>query len=97
MCAAFTWAKNFGCKAAALSFVNAHNICAIRRYLIAYRANGRAAISKQESDQFCRDVYGAVTKIGVSPDPRSGDDAAADAGHQAAATLQSRPGCLCGR
>src|SRR5262245_63184610 len=50
----------------------------------------------QESDQFCRTSYGAFAKTGTSPDPRVGDDAAADAGHQAAATLQPRPRRLCG-
>src|SRR3569833_3815254 len=37
---------------------------------------------------------GFVATTGVSPDPGSGDDAAADAGHQAAAALQSRSGAI---
>src|SRR5664279_3102284 len=34
-------------------------------------------------------IYGVVATTGVPPDPSSGDDAAADASHQAAAALQS--------
>ena len=42
-------------------------------------------------------IYGVVATTGVPPDPSAGDDAAADAGHQAAAALQPRPGRLCRR
>src|SRR6185312_1890451 len=49
-------------------------------------------IVKQESDQFPpgNRPNGLVATTGVPPEPGSGDDAAADAGHQAAAALQSR-------
>src|ERR1700722_10627409 len=39
--------------------------------------------------------YGSLAKTSDPTEPGVGDDAAADAGHQAAAALQSRPGCLC--
>ena len=51
---------------------------------------------KQESDQFPPGYRMAlVATTGVSPEPSAGDDAAADAGHQAAAALQPRSGGLC--
>src|SRR6266508_6682381 len=45
---------------------------------------------KQESDQFSR-RYGAYPKTRDPAEPRARDDAAADAGHQAAAALESGP------
>ena len=65
---------------------------------IAYRSRREPVIKKikQESDQFPPgNPYGVVAKTGVPPDPSAGDDAAADAGHQAAAALQPRSGRLC--
>ena len=38
---------------------------------------------------------GAVATTGIPPEPGAGDDAAADAGHQAAAALEPRPRRLC--
>src|SRR5437879_8709733 len=53
---------------------------------------------KQETDQLLRIgscPYGADAEIRVPPVAVAGDDAAADAGHQAAAAVQSRSVGLC--
>ena len=50
---------------------------------------------KQELDQLALESDGTFAKTSDPPRPGAGDDAAADAGHQAAAALQPRPRRLC--
>src|SRR5262245_2582204 len=93
-CAAFTWVKNSACEIACQSLTQ------IRQRRAAYShiaCVGNLIYTSKNRTIPRRASYGAVTKIGASPDARAGNDAAADAGHQAAAALEPRPGGLCRR
>src|SRR3974390_223028 len=86
-CAGSILARNSECRTA----VTKLKIYAFLKHGIAYRFARGAVITKKkkESAQFRPGFHkGVVAKPGVSPDASAGDDAAADAGHQAATALQ---------
>src|ERR1700741_1381811 len=97
MCAGFTWARNSGCNVLQRGnhFVGKAPLAQILHP--SSRVQGRwTSLSKNRTKFWTVSCpYGADAEIRVPPIAVAGDDAAADAGDQAAAAVQSRPLGLC--